>query len=190
MRVESEMTRGQARRLRDGLTAETRFALSERIRHHLLIWPVFESARSVMAYVSTGSEVDTAKLLDEVLSAGKRLFLPRCHDHGVMETAEISDLSRLVPGRFLIPEPAPSLKAAQKQEIDLILVPGLFFDAAGVRLGRGGGYYDRFLRDYRGITCGLAFSIQIAGLTPKAHDVNVQALATEHGIIRCGEDIR
>ena len=182
------MTRVQARRLRDGLTAEDRFAFSERITRHLLAWPVFCRARSVMAYVSIGSEVDTAKLLCEVLSAGKRLCLPRCVDHGEMEAVEVSDLSQLIPGRFLIPEPDVSFKAASKGDIDLILVPGLLFSASGARMGRGGGYYDRFLSDYDGMTCGLAFSIQIAKITPKIHDVNIKILATENGIISCGED--
>jgi 5-formyltetrahydrofolate cyclo-ligase len=184
------MTRTEAKRLRDELSQEALSVLSGKIACHLIAWPAFERALSVMAYVSIGSEVGTENLLHAIFSSEKRLYLPRCGENGSMDAVAVSDLSSLVPGRFSIPEPEPSLPATKKHEIDLILTPGLLFDRTGARLGRGGGYYDRFLRDYRGMTCGLAFSIQIVQkLTCKAHDVGVLALVTEHGIIRCGEDM-
>jgi len=185
---ERKMTRMRARHLRDALADETRILLSDQIRKHVLEWPAFCGARSVMAYVSIGSEVNTATLLEIILSTGKRLFLPRCAAHGIMEAVEVVDLSQLVPGRFRIPKPDASLSATSKNDLDIIFVPGLLFDCTGARLGQGGGYYDRFLYDYRGIACGLSYSIQIVEkLAQQAHDVSVHTLATEHGIIRCGE---
>lgn len=182
----TKMTRTKAKRLRDGLPAEARAEYSERITRHLLAWPVFERAQSVMAYVSFRSEVDTKNLLPVILSHKKRLYLPRCGKKGRMDAVETPDLFALVPGMLSIMEPCPSLSAANKHEIDLILTPGLAFDWTGARLGWGGGYYDRFLSDYHGMTCGLAFSVQIAQKLSRAgHDIDVQALATELGITKC-----
>lgn len=156
---------------------------SNAITAHLLQHKLFRNAKSIMAYVSCASEVETGAFIKATLESGKRLFLPRCYGSGVMDSVQIHCIDTLVPGRYSIPEPDDSLQAICKQEIDLILVPGLLFDTDGARMGQGGGYYDRFLADYRGMTCGLAFSMQVVEkLAVKPHDVRVHALATEHGV--------
>lgn len=177
------MTRKQARLLREELSQEQRAEYASRITAHLLRHEVFQKARSIMAYVSYGSEVETDALIKTVLASGKRLFLPRCHDRGKMDAVQIDTVDTLVPGRFSIPEPNQSLKGSDKQTIELIFVPGLLFDENGARLGQGGGYYDRFLMNYQGMTCGLAFSVQVVEkLSVKPHDVSMHAIATEHGL--------
>ncbi len=171
--------------MRAALPGESRRAWSEAITAHALAWDVLERATSVMAYVSVSSEVETRALLVALLARGKRLLLPRCHGGGRMDAVEITSLDRLVPGRLGIPEPDAALPAADKRSIDLILAPGLLFDLSGNRMGQGAGYYDRFLADYQGETCGLCFSAQIQPLAPAPHDMPVGALIMETGLFVC-----
>lgn len=174
--------RTQARAARRALTADERREKSEKIAAHVLAWPAFEQAETVMAYASTGCEVETRELLSRILSRGKRLLLPRCARGGAMDAAPVTDLAALAPGLLGILE--PQTQAIDPMEIDLILVPGLAFDACGNRLGQGGGYYDRFLRRVTAMTLGLAFHAQMSErLVTAPHDVPVDAVATESGIV-------
>ena len=97
----------------------------------------------------------------------------------------IAGLSALVPGMLGIPEPEASATVVEKEEIDLILVPGLLFDRRGNRMGQGAGYYDRYLADYAGMTCALAYAAQVVDtVIKKPHDVPVKMLCTEEGLIK------
>ena len=94
------------------------------------------------------------------------------------------------PGPFGIPEPAVSTGAISPEEIDCVMVPGIAFDRRGTRLGFGKGYYDRFLCQLPATThvCGLAFSLQIVEHIPNMpHDVRMQSLVTEQGVLFCGD---
>lgn len=104
-----------------------------------------------------------------------------------MMPVEIKSLdSDVRPGPMGIREPiqGPPLPIA---EIDLVLVPGLGFDEQGNRLGRGRGFYDRFLShaDFQGVTCAFALERQVVEHVPHdAHDVRVQMLVTEERVRR------
>lgn len=177
------MTRMEARALRRAISAQTRRAGSAAITGHVLGWDAFARAHTIMAYASVGTEVDTWALLEATLALHKRLLLPRCLGGGVMRAHEVTNLAQLTAGMLRIPEPPAEAPAVDKRLIDLILVPGLLFDRSGNRMGQGAGYYDRYLADYEGMTCALAFSVQVAKrLDTKPHDVPVKALATEQGI--------
>lgn len=179
--------RARARAVRSAAPETTRVAWSRAITEHVVGWDRFVRAKSVMAYASIGSEVDTWPLLAATIGMGKRLLLPRCLGGGVMEAVPVMSLDMLAPGASGILEPARSAPAGNKRSIDLILVPGLLFDGRGNRLGQGAGYYDRFLWDFSGMTCALAFGIQLVeALETMPHDVPVKALATEAGVRRCG----
>ncbi|MDR0928285.1 MAG: 5-formyltetrahydrofolate cyclo-ligase [Oscillospiraceae bacterium] len=182
------MNRREARQLRAALPADDRRAWSLAIARHVRDWAVYQSARSVMAYASMGAEVETAALLENILRDGKRLLLPRCASDGAMQAVAVPNLALLSPGFRGIMEPMG--EAVPKSGIDLILAPGLLFDPSGNRLGQGGGYYDRFLSDYPGAVCALAFWAQVVdALQVQPHDRPMYALITERGILQCGEDI-
>ena len=72
-----------------------------------------------------------------------------------IDGTEITSLEDLVPDQYDIPAPKDGCPVVAREELDLILVPGLCFDSRGSRLGQGGGYYDRYLEDYEGVTIGL-----------------------------------
>jgi 5-formyltetrahydrofolate cyclo-ligase len=150
----------------------------------VLALPVFGTAQTIMFYAAFQGEVDTFALMEQAIKLNKRVVLPIVR----IETAEIipveirstGDLKR---GAFGIPEPAflPD-RLVDAYTLDLIVVPGVAFDRSNFRLGRGAGFYDRFLArlPFTIPTVGLAYDFQmvdaIPGLMP--HDRPVSQVVT------------
>ncbi len=163
----------------------SRAAWSSRIVDHLSDLPRFLESRTVLLFAPLPSEPNLLPLLEAPEFSGRRWVFPRISGqdlrlHLVERTGELS------PGTGNILEPTPGSRAVSAAEIDFALVPGLAFDpATGMRLGRGGGYYDRLLAKpgFRAFALGVCFSLQLrAGLPCEAHDVPVHAILTELGV--------
>ncbi len=141
----------------------------------------YRRSESVMTYVSFGSEVQTQALMEQVLTDKKKLFVPICDvDLKVMFPVEIGSFDQLEIGSYGILEPKKELlesgvlKIGDKTNIDLAIVPVLGFDKHGGRLGYGGGYYDRFLEGYTGVSVGIAFSECLVESVPaEKHDIKL-----------------
>lgn len=145
----------------------------------------YQAATCVMLYLSIGHEVDTNRLLDHALGAGKRVFVPRCHADGIMDAVEIFERNDLQSGMFGILEPKADLTQAPHDAIELIIVPGMAFDREKNRLGRGAGYYDRFLdRACSAKTIGICRNDRLFAQIPcEPHDHKMDALITEIEIL-------
>lgn len=153
-----------------------------RIAERLLASPCFQGAASVFCYVSLPWEVGTDAILREAFLRGKRVFVPRCSPGGVMEACRIGSPDELVPGLYGIPGPAPDAPAADPAEAELVIVPALAFDREGYRIGRGGGYYDRFLPRTVCPRAGLVYErFFLPSLPRDAFDARVDMLFTEEG---------
>ena len=176
------------------LTARNRLPVSElgaagtAITAHLLAEPEVRRAATVAAYVSTASEPGTGILLDTLVEAGKRVILPVLLPDDDLDWAVFQGEGSLLPARRGILEPAgPRLGVASVATADAVLVPGLAVSPEGVRLGRGGGSYDRALaRVPTGtFTCVLLHDGEVGRDVPvAAHDRAVAAAATPSGITR------
>jgi 5-formyltetrahydrofolate cyclo-ligase len=150
--------------------------------------PEFAQARVVMLYLSTPEEVDTAPLALRCWQAGKSVVVPKVSwDQRRMLPVEITSLQTGItstgPG---IREPIAG-KPIPLDLIDLAIVPGLGFSVTGHRIGRGMGFYDRFLAqsEFVGRSCGLAFEEQIVEALPVLdHDIPLSMLVTDSGIRR------
>ena len=166
-------------------------AKSRLIISQLLGIPEFRQAKILMTYLNTADEVRTAEYLARFAEGGKQLAVPYC------EGEKIGLLlyhmrSELRPGAYGILEPAPELRCLENrridpQTLDLVLVPGLGFDASGRRLGRGKGYYDRFLSSLpeETLLIGFAFECQLQHQIPQEpHDVLMDMVITEKNIYR------
>ncbi|NLC53125.1 MAG: 5-formyltetrahydrofolate cyclo-ligase [Firmicutes bacterium] len=149
--------------------------------------PVLLNKQVVAAYSSFGHEVVTQPLLAGLLKAGFTLALPVVDQQNrKMEFRRVDRLETLTPGVYGILEPRNG-QLCCPEEIELFFIPGLAFDRQGNRLGRGGGYYDRYLSMIKpsAVKIGLAFQIQIAAALPvDPHDIKVDAVLTEEGIIK------
>jgi len=152
---------------------------SDIIKQKLFDEEIFRKAKVVMFYVSLKEEVDTLPMIDEALKMGKRVCVPVIFKEEMKLIAgEIKDRkSDLEKQHFGIYQPKKDrVREVPLQNIDLVVVPGIAFDRKNVRLGRGHGYYDRFLSGLpeKAKTIGLAFSFQILENLPKdSHDIPV-----------------
>ena len=150
--------------------------------------PEFEAARVVMLYLSTALEVDTAPLALRAWQAGKTVVVPKVSwDQRRMLPVEISSLQTgLTTTGQGVREPVGG-KPVPVDFIDLVIVPGLGFTDTGYRIGRGMGFYDRFLAqpEFIGRSCGLAYEEQVLPELPVLdHDVPLGMLVTDRGIRR------
>ena len=155
------------------------------IREHFLAMPEYWQASVIFAYISEGREPDTVGIIQHALASGKTVALPVSLPGGIMEPRVIQSLDELVPGRFHIPAPPESAPLVEEDSIDLIIVPAVTFNENGFRLGRGGGYYDRFLSRSDAVSVGLGRDRLIRDDVPlEAHDLGVACLVTESGVKR------
>jgi 5-formyltetrahydrofolate cyclo-ligase len=142
---------------------------------------VWQNAHSILFYAPMADEPDIWKLLVDSLAAGKEVSLPRfLQEQNKYVACHIKDLSRdIAVGQFGIREPNEFCSTISLNRLDLILVPGVAFDRAGHRLGRGKGFYDQLLEVLHGTTCGVAFDQQIVDTVPvESHDVHLSCILT------------
>ena len=129
-------------------------------------------------YVSLPDEVQTGPLITQMLEAGKRVVVPKVQGRR-LALSEVKDPAReLAPGAFGVLEPTGALRPVPVTRLDLVLVPGIAFDRRGHRLGRGEGYFDRFLaRVPKAIpTIGICYDFQLVDRLPT--DPHDQAVRT------------
>ena len=152
---------------------------SDIIKTRLFNEEEFKKAKVVMFYVSLKDEVDTTSMIDEAVKAGKRVCIPVIfREDKRLIAGEIKDrVKDLERQHFGIFQPkAGHVREVPFEDIDLVIVPGVAFDKCNMRLGRGHGYYDRFLSSLpdRTKTIGLAFDFQVVDSLPKdSHDIPV-----------------
>lgn len=150
--------------------------------------PEFLSARVVMLYLSTPHEVDTAPLALKCWQDGKTVVVPKVSwDQRRMLPVEITTLQAgLTTTGHGVREPVTG-KPIPIDMIDLVVVPGVGFTVTGHRIGRGMGFYDRFLAqsEFMGVSCGLGFEEQVVEQFPVLdHDIPLSMLATNQRIHR------
>lgn len=183
------MDKAEARRAlrgrRDGLPAGERRRFDAGIAARVVALDAWRAADAVFTYLSIGSEVDTRVLIRAAWAAGKVVVLPRCEPGRRLAWYVVDALEGLAPGAFGILEPAPDparLVSPGDFGHPLAIVPGLAFDRAGFRLGYGGGYYDRFLASFTGVSVGLArgpLPCHLAAGLIEPHDRPVDLVVTE-----------
>jgi 5-formyltetrahydrofolate cyclo-ligase len=170
-------------RLREALRSMTpaeRETGSKALCASVLQHPHWRSAHNVLVFAPLKDEPDVTELLAEGWRESKIMAVPRFDlGNGIYGAAQLSTRAQLVPGRFGVREPEAGCPSVPLNQLDLILVPGVGFDFAGRRLGRGKGFYDRLLAQVRGHKCGVAFEQQlVAELPEEPHDVRVDSILT------------
>lgn len=179
----------------------------------LLESELYKTSTTILAYVATKNEFSLHSLIHEAMVAGKRLALPKCNPHDCsMEFYRLDNqrpyLNQVKTGAFGILEPIPSLPQLDIQQLPdstLVLVPALAFTLQGQRLGRGKGFYDRYLqripriRDDKSLQkvgavpssgpffIGVAYSCQIQETLPvEKTDVPMHYILAPKGLLPTG----
>ncbi len=178
-RVQKHAIRQQVFQRLNTQQEDTRRRKSGIIRRRLTRLAAFRHAKTVCCYVSLPYEVDTRRLITQMLVMGKRVVVPKVARKRLI-LSEVQDPARdLAPGRFGVWEPIPqAVRPVSVEELDLVVVPGVAFDRDGHRLGHGFGYFDRFLARVPDVpTVGLCFDFQLFDRLPRhPHDRAVQTV--------------
>jgi 5-formyltetrahydrofolate cyclo-ligase len=185
--------RAELRSRRRNLAPLYRAHAARLVAHHLDKAFHLRPGLRIAAYASMPEELDTAPLIELARRRGCRIFLPRIS----RRTGRIRFVESLAGGRerrnhLGISEPHGTTHAGTRW-LDLVIAPLVGFDARGMRLGMGGGYYDRTFA-FRKIhsswrrprLIGVAYALQqLPSIASAAHDVRLDAVVTERGVVRC-----
>ncbi|MDX6760981.1 5-formyltetrahydrofolate cyclo-ligase [Streptomyces sp. F8] len=180
---------------RRALSPDIRHAAAKALAVTALELPELAGARTVAAYVSVGGEPGTRELLDALRTAGKRVLLPLLLPDNDLDWAVYEGPGSLAeaahPGKMRLLEPSgPALGPDAVTQADAVLLPGLAVDGRGMRLGRGGGSYDRVLQRLERAGAHpalvvLLYDDEVVTRVPEEpHDHPVQAVATPSGVRR------
>ena len=179
---------GIKKRLREKIRAQIRsLSLEEKERSDARIFRAVLSlslsrrAKVVFVYVSLDWEIDTHALIKDALSSGKTVAVPKCLPGGRMEVYRLDDFHQLKAQTLGILEPEEGADKIAEERLELALIPCLSCTKDGIRLGQGGGYYDRFLagkkRLFKLALC--RESLLSKNLPCEAHDIRMDAVLTE-----------
>lgn len=178
-----EELRNKIAKQRNEMSMEDVNNLSKRIWHSLeQLEPVIR-AKVIMGYSSIKNEVNLIPWLKKMQQAGRTILLPRVNGNH-LEAIAVKDWNDMGHGSFGIREPRGAAFPVDK--IDVVLVPGLVFDARGFRLGYGKGYYDRFLPSLHKncFNCGVCYEFQVVdNVFPHNTDVPVHWIVTDRSEI-------
>ena len=185
---EKQTLRGIMKRLEQQLSPTYRERADRSIAAHLLAMPEYQEAQTVFCFVSTPREINTRPILEDILRSGKQLCVPLCVDKGVMETRLVTDLSQLRPGAYGLMEPPADAPLVCVDDIDFAVLPCTTCNHLGQRLGKGGGYYDRFLQK---VACAHAAvcleSFLFPSVPAEPHDQTMKCIVTQHCVLRFEE---
>ena len=166
--------RRRMRQLNRTLLPEQRRAVSEELFRAVEAVEAFQKAHVVAAYCALPDEPETEAALLRWVEAGKRVAVPRVE--GETMRFFYYDTACLQAGAFGIMEPGPEAMCCPPEAMDVMIVPGVAFTASGERMGRGRGYYDKYLvqSDFRAYTIGVGYAHQLLAMLPtEEHDVRL-----------------
>ena len=186
--VQKKALRSQFRRQRKQLDPVALLRESAALCDRLLALPELEKAYTVFCYVSYGGEVETHRLIQQLLNKGKRVVVPRCRENGIMDCVPIKALSELCISAMGILEPAQNVPAMDWQTVDFAIVPAVACGEDGSRLGQGGGYYDRFLEQVRCPFAAICLEQFLLPTLPcEPHDQTMNIIVTQQRVLRFEE---
>jgi len=178
------LLRARFRNMEQNRPADSVAMASRAIYEKLIAMEVFQKAQCIGAFLSLPTEVHTNEIIHACWEQGSTVCVPY-----YIPEKKYYGMSRLDPSapiqmkKWNVREPE-NPDPVDPGQLDLILVPAMAFDVHGVRLGHGGGHYDRLLLNVKGFRLGIAFQDQVVDELPREpHDQCVQAILTEQKLI-------
>lgn len=169
------------------------FSASEKLRKESSLYRNFygfledKSYETVGLVLSMSHELDTWPIIDRFIDKGVKVYGPKCnYTTKAMDFYEVKSRDEITKDEknILIPDSSNE----HNNQVDLLLVPGLIFNEEGYRTGYGGGFYDRFLENFKGETVSLLFDEQFGQVITESHDLPVDTLITPTQIINAKEN--
>lgn len=153
---------------------------SAKIVDILMNLPEIKTCESLAVYFALSNEVNVDSLISRAIEMGKSVFAPKCHGDN-MTFYKVKSVSDVRAGYFGVREPVGN---EETDKIDVIIVPMVAFDDELNRLGHGKGYYDRFLFGKEALKIGVAFEAQREDFLSEKHDMKMDIIVTEEGVLR------
>lgn len=151
--------------------------------------PEFLNADTILLYYPTKNEISPLPIFDVCLKMGKTVAFPVCQKESTtLLFRKISALDELFLSSFGILEPTSDCEQITPNEKTLCIVPALLFSQNGHRLGYGKGYYDRFLKNFKGTSAGLSYSsLVLKSLPYDEHDIPLNMIVTESEVLKIAQ---
>lgn len=187
MAVSKQSLRSALSACRAALASDYVAGVSRAVQSRLLESRHYRACDDLVLYAAKDNEIATGILFRHAIRS-RRVFFPKIHTTGgsQLSLVRVADLSQLAPGAFGILEPTGTeITPLAELRRPLICAPGLAFSPCGQRLGRGGGFYDRLLRDAapHALSAGLGFSFQVLDRLPEApHDRRLDLIVTQSAL--------
>ena len=179
--------RKEISKLRDNLDVNEKSVKDKEILKKLLNIKEYKESQNIFVFVSYKSEVDTHEFIKESIKNDKVILVPKVKNKfGDMGAFKINSFNDLKSGFKGILECDESCSEFNKYNIDIVIMPGLAFDKDGGRIGYGGGYYDRFLKDLNKEIpkIAVAYELQVINNIPmEDYDIKPNKIITEERII-------
>ncbi|WEG14271.1 5-formyltetrahydrofolate cyclo-ligase [Pullulanibacillus sp. KACC 23026] len=186
--MEKSRLRSQMKQLLSQMDLEQKKKDDQALHDALIACPFWQKSETIGLTLSTAHEIDTYSLIKRAWEGKKQVVVPKCDPSKKQLTfRQLTSFNQLESVYYGLMEPiVEKTEAVKHEDIDLIIVPGLWFDSRGYRIGHGGGYYDRYLSQYKGMTAALAYNEQVIDLVPNEdYDQPVQWLITPQSIRAC-----
>ncbi|MYL47957.1 5-formyltetrahydrofolate cyclo-ligase [Halobacillus litoralis] len=183
--MEKNELRFKGKKILQEISVKERLQIEAKMHESLFESAIWKNASVVGITLSQTHEWSTEPIIEEGWRAGKKMVVPKCiPENRQMKFYHLEKYDQLERVYFGLREPKPEESAlVKKNDIDLLVVPGLLFDEKGYRIGYGGGYFDRFIEGYRGKTLMIASVRQKYSPLPyEEFDQRVEYVLTENGI--------
>jgi len=184
--TKSELRKKKLKQLNE-MQSNERTLIEKTIVYNFLSSTLYKNAQIIGITISQGIEWNTKPIIESAWRNHKTICVPKCNpkDH-TMKFYKLEQFEQLEEGFAKILEPKiKECMEVKKNDIDLLVVPGILFDKNGYRIGYGGGFYDRYLVDFHGVTVSIAANQQIVEKVPtNRYDIPVQYIITENDFIQ------
>ncbi len=189
MNQDKPYIRRQIQQIKKGYSPQWLLAKSKSVCDNILTWSVFKRSTNIFAYLAMPDEINLDCLILAAINQGKNIFVPHIvsKEKRHMQPVRLTNIDCIKIGEHNIRTAKCTQQTIHPNELDLVLVPGLGFSKCGVRIGVGGGYYDRFLpQANQAVFAGIVLKKQIfANLPYQKHDVFMDYIVSEFEIADC-----
>ena len=170
--------------LRRQIKGEEKARIDALICEHFLLTDYYRRAKKIFMYSPFGSEIDVTLIAKRAMQEGKEVAYPICNtENSTMTFHTVTSFNQLQKGAYSIYEPSSGNSLAISDENTVCLVPALAFNPQGYRIGYGKGYYDRFLKDFNGISVGLVYKRFVSDrIVIGEYDLPCDVLISEEGV--------
>lgn len=169
---------------RKNMSPEIREAYDTKIHDRICASITYRHSSEILLYASMNSEIDTWKLFETAVNAGKKVAFPKTYEDNTMRYFYCRSKDDMELCENGIYEPKAGLEEYVPSNQTICIVPAVVFDKEGYRIGYGKGFYDRFLSTFTGVKVGLVYSNMILPKVPRGRfDKHVDIIISERGVV-------